>query len=283
MYIAILLVDPLVKLNPADTLTYRAGSFSMGILPLPRFSAYTSNPARQPLSVYDKLLYYYNSTHVHRDDQLSDLGIKPILEILIAEWSNVGHIIECEVNRLEYTQENFKEATFDAMRQNLLSLHMWRRRLTTYNDILDHTLAFCRDRNLTAALSDHLCLPTKRLQDIQRQFEKLKEKAEKQVSDVRDQITIEHGKQSVREASRVTQLTIAALIFLPLSFVASLFSMGGSFAVDSERGWIFFAVAMPLTVLVTFVGLYPLQQREKKEILRDDLNSEFLNVLGLSY
>ena len=58
----------------------------------------------------------------------------------------------------------------------------------------------------------------------------------------------------LREASDVKRLTYIALVFVPLSWVASLFSMSEDFGPGQKWFWVYFATALPL-ILVLFVFL----------------------------
>lgn len=57
-------------------------------------------------------------------------------------------------------------------------------------------------------------------------------------------------RQSMMEASHVKQLTYVALVFIPLSFVSSLFSMSDKVAPWGPDFWLYFTVAIPLLAVV---------------------------------
>ena len=58
------------------------------------------------------------------------------------------------------------------------------------------------------------------------------------------------ARRSMEEASHIKQLTYLALVFIPLSFVASLFSMSERVSPWSGGFWLYFAVAVPLLLFV---------------------------------
>ncbi|KAK6349130.1 hypothetical protein TWF730_009886 [Orbilia blumenaviensis] len=61
------------------------------------------------------------------------------------------------------------------------------------------------------------------------------------------------SRRSIAEAVNVRRLTIIALIFVPLSWVASVFSMGEDFAPGQPKFWLYFVVSIPLcAVIVAF-------------------------------
>jgi Mg2+ and Co2+ transporter CorA len=51
-----------------------------------------------------------------------------------------------------------------------------------------------------------------------------------------------------------TEKSILGFVFLPVSFVATFFSMGGDFAVGERRFWVFWIVAAVVAIVVCGVG-----------------------------
>lgn len=56
------------------------------------------------------------------------------------------------------------------------------------------------------------------------------------------------------ETKNISRLTVLALIFVPLSFVSSLFSMNEAFGPSGPRFWVFFTVALPISILVLLIA-----------------------------
>ena len=52
----------------------------------------------------------------------------------------------------------------------------------------------------------------------------------------------------------MTRLTALAVIFIPLSYVAALFSMADAFAPGGQLFWVYFVTAVPLAVGVGVVA-----------------------------
>ncbi|KAF2477704.1 uncharacterized protein BDR25DRAFT_330394 [Lindgomyces ingoldianus] len=63
------------------------------------------------------------------------------------------------------------------------------------------------------------------------------------------------AKRSVREAKNMRALTLIAMIFIPLAFTCGLFSMSDGYIPGGGDFWVFFAVSVPLVVLVFFGAL----------------------------
>jgi Mg2+ and Co2+ transporter CorA len=64
------------------------------------------------------------------------------------------------------------------------------------------------------------------------------------------------NRQSLVEARTVRLLTILGMTFLPLSFTSGLFSMAGSFTPGGSQFWVYFAVSIPLVLLIFFFSWY---------------------------
>jgi hypothetical protein len=56
--------------------------------------------------------------------------------------------------------------------------------------------------------------------------------------------------QAGRETKTVKILTLIALVFIPLSFTSGLFSMGDEYLPGERRFWTFFAVSIPLILII---------------------------------
>jgi Mg2+ and Co2+ transporter CorA len=65
-------------------------------------------------------------------------------------------------------------------------------------------------------------------------------------------------RRSMAESAQVKQITYVALVFIPLSYVSSLFNMSEKVAPWSTQFWIYFAVALPLLIIVFALGWWGL-------------------------
>lgn len=93
---------------------------------------------------------------------------------------------------------------------------------------------------------------------IERQFGRLQEKSDSLISSFTGLASIVGNRQSLAEARSVRLLTLLGLIFLPLSFISGLFSMATPYTPGNSCFWIYFAVSLPLLLLV-FVVAFPIQ------------------------
>ena len=259
--------------------------------PRPSFRDYISVPSLPWTSIYNEMVKFYHNlstkeAEVIRADSFS--AIHHILRFMAAEWMNVGHIIDCELTKLDYMQENIVLGSPSL--QQMKVLHMWRRRCARYRELLRRCEELCCFRGpiLWPKLGecDFTILLVKDFQAVHDRFKQMEMKAEKQINTVLAKISIEAGEQSIDEVRRVTRLSIIATIFLPLSLVASVFSMNGRFSIDGDNWWMYMAIAIPLTSFITLCGLgfkRVARRNPAWSVHHDHFDTEHLRGAGLSY
>jgi len=278
-------IDPSARLNWQNDMHTE---FS----PQPSFHNYVPVPQLPSTSLYLEMVNYYSclstkEAQVIRADSFS--AIHHILRFIAAEWLNVSHIIDCELTKLDYNKENSMSG-FTSLQEEVNVLHMWRRRCARYGNMLRRSEELCSHRGPVSWPKLHdpeaLDLITTDFQAVQDKFKRMEANAEKQISTVFAKISVQAGEESIKEARRVTRLTVVATIFLPMSVVASIFSMNGRFALDGDRGWMYLVVALPLVVSITLYGLYCRKYPEEKTtwaVHHDHFDTEHLRQAGLSY
>jgi hypothetical protein len=67
------------------------------------------------------------------------------------------------------------------------------------------------------------------------------------------ELSLQEAERASREAKSVKALTILGIVFIPLSFSASILSMADTFQPGGEMFWIYFVLAFPLLVVVVSV------------------------------
>ena len=260
--------------------------------PRPRFQNYISVPYLPSTSLYLEMVDFYTNLstkemQVIRADSFST--IHQILQLMAAEWLNVSHIVECELTKLDYRNEN-NIPGFSSVQQEVNVLHMWRRRCARYGDMLRRSEELCSHRGSMSWPklddSESTNLITKDFQAAHDKFKRLEMNAEKQIKTVFAKVAVEAAEESINETRQVTRLTVIATIFLPMSFVASIFSMNGTFALDGDRWWMYVAVVIPLIVSIALCGFYFRKTPQEKtawSVHHDHFDTEHLRQAGLSY
>jgi Mg2+ and Co2+ transporter CorA len=72
-----------------------------------------------------------------------------------------------------------------------------------------------------------------------------------------NRIIMDDAKESIRQAERVRRLTFLAYLFLPLSFVVSLFGMNVTQLTSPNPSiWLYFTIACPVTLVCALVPVW---------------------------
>jgi hypothetical protein len=66
-------------------------------------------------------------------------------------------------------------------------------------------------------------------------------------------VTIQEARASSGNAQSLSRITVLTMLFVPLSTVASIFSMGGDFLPGQAKAWVFWVAALPLLAVVAYL------------------------------
>jgi hypothetical protein len=69
-------------------------------------------------------------------------------------------------------------------------------------------------------------------------------------------VTIQEAHASNGSAQSLSRITVLTMLFIPLSTVASIFSMGGDFLPGETKAWIFWVVAIPVLAVLAYIYWY---------------------------
>jgi Mg2+ and Co2+ transporter CorA len=75
--------------------------------------------------------------------------------------------------------------------------------------------------------------------------------SEKLVSILTSSLNLMEMEKSISDSESLSRLTYLGFLFIPLSFVATFFSMNGDFAVGQHLFWVFFVVALPFALAIS--------------------------------
>jgi hypothetical protein len=83
-------------------------------------------------------------------------------------------------------------------------------------------------------------------------------------------VSLQESQYSNAQARSVGRLTALATVFVPVSIIAAIFSMGGSFAAGERRFWVFFVITIPIILIIStllFTNVFITTQEYVKEHL----------------
>jgi hypothetical protein len=211
------------------------------------------------ISLFDDLIYYWRKELPNifepQAPTLLALSYYP-LKIIVAEWVNFANLMHYAVENLEYSIEGLSvtASELQGLESNIRTLQGWRRRTASSLNKM-RSLA----REVESLRSDSPFSETweSLIGDIEHVVSRIDiygRRFDAMVPVITSFIQIVESRRSFAETKSITRLSYLALIFVPLTFVCSLFSMSGDLAPGKQEFWIYFAVAIPLVAVVFLVA-----------------------------
>lgn len=226
----------------------------------PPFSGYWDHSAPPLSSAMANDLVEYWARGIPRgfntlNPTIQSLAYYP-LRIVAAEWIKYVTVMRYCLKHYEY--QNDGALGLEKFDTNLRELQSWRRRSMLSQQKLQSVIRFLQSQNASASNDMHDMDPLiSDLQFICGQIDEYGRRLENMIPVLTSLVQIVDARQSFAETANVTRLTVLALIFVPLSFVSSLFSMNPINAPGNPYFWVYFVVAIPLTLTVVFIARPP--------------------------
>ncbi|OAL37069.1 hypothetical protein AYO20_03546 [Fonsecaea nubica] len=190
-------------------------------------------------------------TSKHAKPSVLDLAYYP-LRIVVGEWMLYSQVMARYLAHYEYSFKDI-ELVLRGERDDMIELQKWRHRAIQSQFKIQSTRQFvacCLAQSKAEEERGPWDLILNDLDHLSTKIEVYGQSMERMVSVVTSMFQLIDSRRSIAEAVNVRRLTIIALIFVPLSWVASLFSMTDDFAPGQSRFWLYFAVAVPLCVAI---------------------------------
>ena len=178
------------------------------------------------------------------------------LQIVAAEWVKyVAVMHDCLVGH-EYKDNN--DPALKSFDTRLQELQSWRRRALLSQRKVRSVLRLLNSWR-TDTPSDTGLLPPLIIdfEYISTNLDEYSRMLESSIAVFTSVVQIAEAQRSFNEASNIKRLTILALIFVPLSYVSSLFSMNSINGPGGSYFWVYFVVAIPVTLLVVLIARAP--------------------------
>ena len=200
-------------------------------------------------SILDDIAWYWTSVadaeqvaSVARDATASAIFLK---KIIASNWNVVLEFIWAKLSEIERELSHLDKDGLRHLSDILSEVHLFRRRLSWYLAEVETSL-------------ENVGLPTesrsrddgKELLSVLARLRTCKEKIESLTPIVTGMLSVQQADMSMNEARLVSKLTYIALTFLPLSLIAGILSMGGDFQPGHNRFWVYFTVAIPVTLIL---------------------------------
>ncbi|OTB09088.1 hypothetical protein M426DRAFT_18472 [Hypoxylon sp. CI-4A] len=262
--VGVLLIDPSITEGYPLWRGYRSFKNS----PSPTESTPFQGPPRT--SLFDDLLFWIGQTSQEDIDAIENnpraMAFR-ILQIICAEWLTLSRYITARLGQIEWEIESpelFQVKKLDLQRESmnfnmsLKKLHTWRRRLPVYRAMVSETRTKLfpdhhrDDDELAPLLRRRDCIAgmEKDFRLVADHFNDLLSRTERIAAVATAVTAIEESRRAIEQNKTLGRLTYLAVIFAPLSFVSSFFSMSGNLAELSQTFWVYFCVAVPISLLV---------------------------------
>ncbi|KAK7751001.1 hypothetical protein SLS62_006986 [Diatrype stigma] len=178
--------------------------------------------------------------------------------IVIGEWMLYSQVMGRYLVKYEYSFKNI-ESVLHGVNDDIIELQKWRHRAIQSQYKIQSARQFIAHR-LTEEKRDYTHsgpwdLILKDLDHLSNKIEYYGQSLERMIPVVTSMVQLLDSRRSIAEAVNVRRLTIIALVFVPLSWVASLFSMADGYAPGQPMFWIYFVVAVPVCILIAGFSL----------------------------
>ncbi|KAI2473229.1 hypothetical protein F4781DRAFT_380989 [Annulohypoxylon bovei var. microspora] len=184
-----------------------------------------------------------------------------ILEIICAEWLTLSRYITARLGQIEWeieSPERFQVKRLDFQRESmnfntsLKKLHTWRRRLPIYKAMVanTHTKLFPSHSPPLSGRRDCIADLRKDFEIVAGHIDDLLSRTERIAAVATAVTAIEESRRAIEQNKTLGRLTYLAVIFAPLSFVSSFFSMSDDLSGLTQTIWVYFCVAVPISFFV---------------------------------
>lgn len=223
------------------------------------FGAVTSGLLPDKRSMLSNLLHYFSHQPPGFDaaqPSILSLGYYPI-RIVLAEWNLYTYLMSRYFKYYEYTLHDIEKRLHD---NDIIDQQRWRRRsvqsrhkLTLVSDFIDYWLQQEADKEPWNMVLKDIKHTLSQLDHYNRSLEHM-------IPVATSMVQLLDSRRSTQDAANLGRLTLIALVFVPLSWVASLFSMSEDYSPGHKNFWVYFATAVPVLVLVLLLSAVQLDR-----------------------
>ncbi|KAL8691065.1 MAG: hypothetical protein Q9218_003627 [Villophora microphyllina] len=218
-------------------------------------------PRASKASVFEDTIYWLEEMtdeevqSICRDPQA--LFLKP-LSIICSEWILLIRYAKTRFSQLEWEVEDpYLRHRGQGLASTLEKLHTWRRRFPIYKSIVSEILEkSIRREGFLGCTGNTLRTLEKDYQMLLSDLNDLHDRSERMMSVVTAVLSIEESQKALEQNRSLGRLTYLAALFVPLSFISSFFAMSEDISKLKSTFWVYFATAVPVTVLALLATRY---------------------------
>ncbi|KAH8698175.1 hypothetical protein GQ44DRAFT_633179 [Phaeosphaeriaceae sp. PMI808] len=189
------------------------------------------------------------------DPTLHSLAHYP-LRIVAAEWVKYVEVMQYCIKLYEYKGNDLPDlAKFN---MDLRELQGWRLRSVNSQQKVGSIIRKLKSQDaVDAENSSTVDSLIEDFEVINNSIQSAGQRLENMLPVVTSLVQIIDARQSFAETANISRLTVLALVFIPLSYVSSLYSMNSEIMPGSKHFWQYFAVAIPVTLIVFIIAKPP--------------------------
>ena len=180
------------------------------------------------------------------------------LRIIAAEWMTYLELMYNSIKQYEYSPDTALAALgqIDILSSDMHTLQQWARRSIATKHKIRHVIEYLRHRITKEDDKEHRAMLIEDYKHIAFSVDAYSRRLEALVSIATSLIQAIDCRRSLTETLYISRLTYLALSFIPLTFVSGLFSMNENIAPGGKLFGLYFAVSIPLCILV-FLVVHP--------------------------
>ncbi|KAF2825393.1 hypothetical protein CC86DRAFT_446724 [Ophiobolus disseminans] len=181
------------------------------------------------------------------------------LKIVAAEWVNYIAVMAFSLKAYELSMKPSSNLSDELIKLNfnLRNLQTWRRRVLSTQGKLRQAVRFIYRRQAVNGASENWDALWEDYQFIIAEIDNHGQRLEAMIPVVTSAVQLVESRRSLIATTNVSRLTVLALIFIPLTYVASIFSMSEQFGPGGSKFWVYFTVSVPITAIVVGIANPP--------------------------
>lgn len=243
------------------------GGYESFTAPMKFSEAWEQEDVRPNRGMLDDLLQYWTATLPDCFDptnpSIQSLAYHP-MKIVAAEWMKYIAVMQHCIKMYEYEGSQLDLEKFN---MDLRELQGWRRRSMVSRQKIRAVIRHLQSHE--SSDPTHIHSIDRLMEDfttVGADLEDAGRRLENMLPVVTSLVQIIDARQSFAETANISRLTVLALIFVPLSYTSSLFSMNSENMPGSNKFWVYFAVAIPVTLIVFLIARPPTPTGARKAL-----------------
>ena len=178
--------------------------------------------------------------------------------MIAAEWMTYLELMYNSIKQYEYSPDTALAALgqIDILSADMHTIQQWARRSIATKHKIRHVMEYLRHRVTEEDDEEHRAILTEDYEYIAFSLDAYSRRLEALVSIATSLIQTIDCRRSLTETLYISRLSYLAMSFIPLTFVSGLFSMNENIAPGGKLFGLYFAVSIPLCILV-FLVVHP--------------------------